>query len=131
MVNERMETSAPDIYAAGDAVQVKHFITGEEAVISLAGPANRQGRIAADNICGGNSIYRGSQGSSVIKIFDMTVAATGINENAAEKAGIDYDKVYLSPANHAGYYPGGKLMTMKILFEKKHLQASGRPNCRL
>ena len=125
LVNERMETSASDIYAAGDAVQVKHFITGEEAVISLAGPANRQGRIAADNICRGNSIYRGSQGSSVIKIFDMTVAATGINENAAEKAGIDYDKVYLSPANHAGYYPGGKLMTMKILFEKNTYKLLG------
>lgn len=125
LVNERMETSAPDIYAAGDAVQVKHFITGKEAVISLAGPANRQGRIAADNICGGNSIYRGSQGSSVIKIFDMTVAATGINESAAEKAGIDYDKVYLSPTNHAGYYPGGKLMTMKILFEKNTYKLLG------
>ena len=125
LVNERMETSVPDIYAAGDAVQVKHFITEKDAVISLAGPANRQGRIAADNICGGNSIYKGSQGSSVIKIFDMTVAATGINESAAKKAGIDYDKVYLSPANHAGYYPGGKLMTMKILFEKNTYKLLG------
>lgn len=119
VVNDRMETSAPNIYAAGDAVEVKHYITGEKTLISLAGPANRQGRIAADNICGGDSRYPGSQGSSVLKVFDMTVAATGINERTAKSLGIDYDKVYLSPANHAGYYPGGKLMTMKVIFEKK------------
>lgn len=118
VVNERMETSVPDIFAAGDAVEVKHYITGEKALISLAGPANKQGRIAADNICGGNSRYPGSQGSSVIKVFDMTVASTGINERTAKNAGIDYDKVYLSPSNHATYYPGGKVMTMKVIFEK-------------
>lgn len=118
VVNDRMETSAPDIYAVGDAVQVKHFVTGEDTLISLAGPANKQGRIAADNICGKDSRYKGSQGSSVLKIFDMTVAATGINEKAAKQAGISYDKVILSPASHAGYYPGGKIMTMKVLFEK-------------
>lgn len=118
VVNDRMETSAPNIYAAGDAVEVKHYITGEKALISLAGPANRQGRIAADNICGGDSRYPGSQGSSVLKVFDMTVASTGINERTARNLGLDYDKVYLSPANHASYYPGGKLMTMKVLFEK-------------
>lgn len=118
VVNDRMETSAPDIYAVGDAVQVKHFVTGEDAVISLAGPANKQGRIAADNICGGHSVYGGSQGSSVIKVFDMTVATTGINERTAKKAGIDCDKIYLSPASHAAYYPGGRLMTMKVVFEK-------------
>lgn len=117
-VNDRMETSAPDIYAVGDAVAARHFITGEKALISLAGPANKQGRIAADNICGGNSVYRGSQGSSVIKVFDMTVATTGINEQTAKKAGIDCDKVYLSPAAHAAYYPGGRVMTMKVLYEK-------------
>lgn len=125
VVNEKMETSAPDIYAVGDAVQVKHYITGEDALISLAGPANKQGRIAADNICGGSSVYRGSQGSSVIKIFDMTVATTGINEQTAKKSGIDCDKVYLSLANHAGYYPGGKLMTMKVLFEKETYKLLG------
>ncbi len=117
-VNDRMETSAPDIYAVGDAVAARHFITGEKALISLAGPANKQGRIAADNICGGNSVYCGSQGSSVIKVFDMTVATTGINEQTAKKAGIDCDKVYLSPAAHAAYYPGGRVMTMKVLYEK-------------
>ena len=117
-VNDRMETSVPDIYAVGDAVQVKHFVTGQNAVISLAGPANKQGRIAADNICGGDSRYQGSQGSSVIKVFGMTAAATGVNETAAKQAGLDVDAVVLSPMSHAGYYPGGKLMTMKAVFEK-------------
>lgn len=125
LVNERMETSMPDIYAVGDAVQVKHFVTGEDALIALAGPANKQGRIAADNICGGDSHYQGSQGSSVIKVFDMTAAATGINEGAAQKAGIVYNKVILSPMSHAGYYPGGKLMTMKVLFEKETYRLLG------
>ena len=117
-VNDRMETSVPDIYAVGDAVQVKHFVTGQDAVISLAGPANKQGRIAADNICGGDSRYQGSQGSSVIKVFDLTAAATGVNETNAKKAGLDVDTVVLSPMSHAGYYPGGKLMTMKVVFER-------------
>ena len=119
VVNDRMETSVPDIYAAGDAVQVKHFVTGQEALISLAGPANKQGRIIADNICGGDSRYPGSQGSSVIKVFDMTAATTGMNETNARKAGLDVDTVILSPMSHAGYYPGGKVMTMKVVFEKE------------
>lgn len=118
LVNDRMETSVPDIYAVGDAVQVRHSVTGQDALISLAGPANRQGRIAADNICGRDSRYHGSQGSSVIKIFGITAAVTGANEKNAKAAGIETDKVYLSPMSHAGYYPGGKLMTMKVLFEK-------------
>ena len=118
VVNDRMETSISDIYAVGDAVQVKHFVTGQDALISLAGPANKQGRIAADNICGGDSHYTGSQGSSVIKIFGMTAAATGVNETNARKTGLDVDTVILSPMSHAGYYPGGKVMTMKVVFEK-------------
>ena len=118
VVNDRMETSVPDIYAVGDAVQVRHAVTGQDVLLSLAGPANKQGRIAADNICGGDSRYRGSQGSSVLKVFDMTAATTGVNETNAKKAGLDVDKVVLSPMSHAGYYPGGKLMTMKIVFEK-------------
>jgi NADPH-dependent 2,4-dienoyl-CoA reductase/sulfur reductase-like enzyme/rhodanese-related sulfurtransferase len=125
VVNDRMETSVPDIYAVGDAVEVRHFITNKQSLISLAGPANKQGRIAADNICGKNSVYLGSQGSSVIKIFDLTVATTGINERSAQDAGIQYDKVYLSPANHATYYPGGKIMTMKVLFEKDSYKLLG------
>jgi len=112
-----METSEPDIYAVGDAVQVKHAVTGQDAVISLAGPANKQGRIAADNICGGDSRYLGSQASSVLKIFDLTAATTGVNERDAKKAGLDAQAVILSPMSHAGYYPGGKVMTMKVVFE--------------
>ena len=125
LVNDRMETSVPDIYAVGDAVQVKHYVTGEDALIALAGPANKQGRIAADNICGGDSRYLGSQGSSVIKVFDMTAATTGINETNARKAGFDADTVILSPMSHAGYYPGGKLMTMKVVFEKETYRLLG------
>ncbi len=118
VVNDRMETSVPDIYAVGDAVQIKNFVTDTDTLISLAGPANKQGRIAADNICGGDSRYTGGQGSSVIKIFNMTAAVTGINEKTARSLGLDTDKVILSPMSHAGYYPGGKVMTMKVLFEK-------------
>ncbi len=125
VVNDRMETSIPDIYAAGDAVQVKHYVTGQEALISLAGPANKQGRIIADNICGGDSRYLGSQGSSVIKVFDMTAAVTGINETNARKSGLDVDTVILSPMSHAGYYPGGKVMTMKVVFEKETYRLLG------
>ena len=117
-VSDRMETSVPDIYAVGDAVQVRHFVTGQDALIALAGPANKQGRIAADNICGGDSRYAGSQGSSVLKVFDMTAAVTGINETQAAAAGLDADSVILSPMSHAGYYPGGRVMTMKVVFEK-------------
>ena len=118
IVNDRMETSVPDIYAAGDAVQVKHYVTGEDTLLSLAGPANKQGRIIADHICGDDSRYPGSQGSSVIKVFDMTAATTGINETNARRAGLQVDTVILSPMSHAGYYPGGKVMTMKVVFEK-------------
>lgn len=125
VVNDRMETSVPDIYAVGDAVQIKNFVTDIDTLISLAGPANKQGRIAADNICGGDSRYTGGQGSSVIKIFDMTAASTGINEKTAKSLGIAVDKVILSPMSHAGYYPGGKIMTMKVLFEKETYRLLG------
>jgi len=117
-VDAKMQTSVPDIYAVGDAVQVNHFITDEDSVISLAGPANKQGRIVADNICGLNSEYKGSQGSSVIKLFDMTVATTGINERQAKANGYEYEKVILTQTSHAGYYPGATAMTVKLIFEK-------------
>ena len=125
LVNDRMETSIPDIYAVGDAVQVKHSVTGQDVLLSLAGPANKQGRIAADNICGGDSRYLGSQGSSVIKVFDLTAATTGVNAQGAKKAGLDVDCVVLSPMSHAGYYPGGKVMTMKVVFEKETYRLLG------
>ena len=125
VVNDRMETSSPDIYAGGDAVQIKHYVTGEDTLISLAGPANKQGRIIADNICGGDSRYSGSQGSCVVKVFDMTAASTGLNETNAKKFGLDVDTVILSPMSHAGYYPGGKVMTVKVVFEKETYRLIG------
>lgn len=125
VVNDRMETSVPDIYAAGDAVQVKHFVTGKDVLLSLAGPANKQGRIAADNICGGDSRYHGSMGSSIIKIFDMTAAGTGLTEKAAKAAEISYDKIVLFPLSHAEYYPGARTMAMKVVFEKGTLRLLG------
>jgi len=125
IVSDRMETSVPDIYAVGDAVQIRHRVTGENALIALAGPANKQGRIAADNICGIESRYGGSQGSCVIKLFEMTAAATGISEAAAKRAGLNADKVILSPMSHAGYYPDGKVMTMKVVFEKQTFRLLG------
>ncbi len=124
-VNSKMETSVPDIYAVGDAVQVKHFITEQDVLISLAGPANKQGRIAADNICGLNSEFKGSQGSSVIKLFDMTVATTGINEQQAEASGYEYEKVILTQNSHAGYYPNATAMTVKLIFEKESFKILG------
>lgn len=124
-VDEHMRTSDPDIYAVGDAVQVKNGVSGREALIALAGPANKQGRIAADNICGIASKYRASFGSSVVKLFDMTAAATGMNERAVKAEGLSYGKVVLSPASHASYYPGGKVMTMKVIYEKGSLRLLG------
>ena len=118
VVNDKMETSVPDVYAVGDAVQKINMVTGKETLISLAGPANKQARVAADNICGIESSYKGSAASSVIKIFDMTVASTGLTEKDAKAAGYDCESVVLSPASHAGYYPGAKVMTMKVTFEK-------------
>ncbi len=125
VVNDQMETSDPDIYAVGDAIAVKHYVTEKEAAIALAGPANKQGRIAADNICGLESHYIGTMGTSVIKIFDMTVASTGLTEKAAKAAGIDYESVVLSPPSHADYYPGAKVMTVKVVFERKTLRLLG------
>ena len=119
IVNSRMQTSVPDIYAVGDAVEVKDFVTDASAFIPLAGPANKQGRIAADNISGIPSEYSGTQGSSVLKLFDMTVAATGLNEKRAKEAGIEYDKSYTYSASHASYYPGAENMSVKVLWDKQ------------
>ena len=124
-VNDRMETSVPDIYAVGDAVEIRHGVTGQKTLVSLAGPANKQGRIAADNICGGDSRYPGAQGSSVLKLFDMTIATTGIKEAQAKEAGIPYGKVVLSPGSHASYYPGATTMTMKVLYRRDTLRLLG------
>lgn len=125
IVNERMQTNIPDIYAVGDAVEVKSFITGEAAFIPLAGPAAKQGRIAADNIAGIDSIYHGTQASSVIKIFDTCVATTGITEKTAKDMGIDYDKTYTYSPSHASYYPGANGMSVKVLWDKSTLKILG------
>ena len=119
IVNSHMQTSFPDIYAVGDAVEVKDYITGSPAFIPLAGPANKQGRIAADNIAGIPSEYNGSQGSAVLKLFDMTVATTGLNEKRASAEGIDYDKTYTYSASHASYYPNATNMSVKVLWNKQ------------
>lgn len=118
VVDKHMRTADEHIYAVGDAVEIEEFVTGDKAMIPLAGPANKQGRIAADNICGMDSAYTGTQGSSVLKLFDMTIATTGLNERTAKAKGIDCEKVFLYSANHAGYYPGSTMMSMKVLFEK-------------
>ena len=125
VVNDHMQTSIEDIYAVGDAVMVKNYVTEEDTLIPLAGPANKQGRIAADNICGINSIYQGSLGTSILKVFDLNVASTGLNEKALINKKIKYEKVILSPLSHAGYYPNAKVLTLKVLYEKETLRLLG------
>src|SRR6266542_4388396 len=105
-VNEQMQTSDPDIYAVGDAVEVRDFVTGEPAQVPLAGPANRQGRIAADHAFGRAARYRGTQGTAVVRVFDLTAALTGASERTLRRLGRPYRKVYVHPTHHAGYYPG-------------------------
>ena len=117
VVDAHMRTSQPDIYAVGDAVELTHAVTGQKALVALAGPANRQGRVAADHICGLGQSYAGAQGSSILKLFDMTAAATGLNEKAAQAAGVAYDKAVTYSASHATYYPGAQNMTIKTLFD--------------
>ena len=115
-----MTTSDPDILAVGDAVEVKDYVTGQWTLIPLAGPANRQGRIAADVIAGRKSRYRGTQGTSICKIFEGEIGQTGPSEKVLRQVGeTDFEKLYLYPNSHAGYYPGAKMMAIKVLFRKK------------
>jgi NADPH-dependent 2,4-dienoyl-CoA reductase/sulfur reductase-like enzyme/rhodanese-related sulfurtransferase len=116
-VNDRLQTSDPDIYAVGDAIEVRDFILGGAAQVPLAGPANRQGRIAADNVFGRESRYRGTQGTAIVGVFDRVAAMTGASEKALRRAGRPYRQVYVHPAHHAGYYPGAEAMTLKLLFD--------------
>ena len=115
-VNEFLQTSDPDIYAVGDAIEVKDFVSGDPVQVPLAGPANRQGRIAADNVFGRSVKYRGTQGTAIVGVFDRTAAITGASEKALRRANRPYRKVYIHPVHHAGYYPGAEPMTLKILF---------------
>ena len=117
--DEQMRTSEPDIFAVGDAVEVRDFVTGEWSLVALAGPANRQGRIAADVIAGRDSRFRGAQGTAIIGLFEGTAAWTGASEKTLKRIGDeDYEKIYLYPNSHAGYYPGAKPIAMKVLFRK-------------
>jgi len=118
-VDDQMRTSNPDIFAVGDAIEVKDFVTGEWSLVALAGPANRQGRIAADVIAGRDSSFRGTQGTAIIGLFGGAVAWTGVSETTLERLGdTDYERVYLYPNSHAGYYPGAKMIGLKVLFRK-------------
>jgi len=118
-VDSHMRTNIKNIYAIGDVIEITNFITKEKSYVPLAGPANKQGRIVADNICGLGTVYTGTQGSSVMKVFDITVASTGLNEKEAKRQGLDYGKVYTYSANHATYYPGATMMAIKTIYEKK------------
>lgn len=116
-VDDQMRTSDPSIYAVGDVIEVNDVIFGDPVQIPLAGPANRQGRIAADNVFGRASRYRGTQGTAIVGVFGQTAAMTGVNEKSLRRSNRSYRKVYVHPAHHAGYYPGAKAMSIKLLFE--------------
>lgn len=124
-VNSMMETSINDIYAVGDAVEITHNVLGEKRIITLAGPANKEARVAASNICGIESSYKGSIAPSIIKVFDITAASVGINEEEAKRNNIKYEKIILSPLNHASYYPNAKPMTLKVLYDKNNYSILG------
>ncbi|ELH7808804.1 FAD-dependent oxidoreductase [Vibrio harveyi] len=115
--NEYMQTSDPSIYAVGDAVEEKDFVTGEQTLVPLAGPVNRQGRMAADNMLGRQETYQGTQGTAICKIFDLAVASTGKNEKQLKRDNITYEKVYVHTASHASYYPGAETVSFKMLFD--------------
>jgi rhodanese-related sulfurtransferase len=117
VVDAQMRTSAPDIFAAGDAVETPNLLTGKPTLSMLAGPANREGRIAADTIAGRDSAYRGTQGTAVVKVFDMTAGGTGLTETQLREAGIEYRKVYTHQNGHAAYYPGTAPLFMKVIFD--------------
>lgn len=120
-VDEHMRTSDPDIFAVGDAIEVKDFGTGRWSLVALAGPANRQGRIAADVIAGRDSRYRGTQGTAIIGLFGAAAAWTGVTEKSLKKHNDeDFEKIYLFPNSHAGYYPGAKMLAMKVIFRKSN-----------
>ncbi|MBY7957208.1 FAD-dependent oxidoreductase [Vibrio fluvialis] len=117
--NAHMQTSDPNIYAVGDAIEEKDFVTGQSTLVPLAGPANRQGRMAADNMLGRSETYQGTQGTAICKIFDLAVASTGKNEKQLKRAGNEYEKVYVHTASHASYYPGAEIVSFKMLFDPK------------
>ncbi len=124
-VNSVMQTSDPDIYAVGDVIETENFITGEAALVPLAGPANRQGRIAADNMLGRHEHYRRTQGTAICKVFDMAIGSTGLNEKTLKRLNMTYEKIYVHTASHASYYPGAHPVTLKLLFDPTDGQILG------
>lgn len=114
--NDQLQTSDPFIYAVGDAIEEKDFVTGNQTLVPLAGPANRQGRMAADNMLGRNESYQGTQGTAICKVFDLAIASTGKNEKTLKREGISYEKVFVHTASHASYYPGAEIVSFKLLF---------------
>ena len=124
-VNENLMTSDANIYACGDAIEIKNAISNEDSLISLAGPANKQARIVANNICGIEETYHGAQGSSIIKLFDLTVAQTGLNEVTCKRLGYNFEKIICGPMSHAGYYPGAKPLIIKALLDMDSKQLLG------
>jgi len=125
LVNENLETNLKSVYALGDSILVKNYITNQDVAIPLAGPANRQGRIVAGNIVGRNERYKGSLGTAIIKIFELTAASTGLNERALKQLNIPYEKIYLHPNNHAAYYPGASPISIKALYNKENKKILG------
>jgi rhodanese-related sulfurtransferase len=118
LVDEHMQTNIEHVYAVGDAVEVMHYINRQKTAIPLAGPANKQGRIVADRICGLDAKYKGTQGTAIIKIFELTAASTGFNERALKAAGVPYHVVHVHPNSHAGYYPGASQISLKLIFSE-------------
>ena len=119
LVNEKLETSCPGVYAVGDAIEVVDFVTKQNVAIPLAGPANKQGRIAADNIAGLTSTYKGTQGTSILKVFSLTAASTGSNERTLKRLTIPYKVIYVHPVSHASYYPGALPLSLKLIFNEE------------
>ena len=119
IVNKKLETNAPNVYAVGDAIEIVDFVTKQKGAVALAGPANKQGRIAADNIAGLSSTYKGTQGTSIIKVFGLTAASTGNNERTLTRLNIPYKVITVHPESHASYYPGGVQLTLKLIFNEE------------
>jgi len=115
--NAQLQTSDPFIYAVGDAIEEVDFVTGKQTIVPLAGPANRQGRMAANNMFGRNESYQGTQGTAICKIFDLAIASTGQNEKQLKNDNVEYEKVYVHTASHASYYPGAEVVSFKLLFD--------------
>jgi len=129
LVDTHMRTNDPNIWAAGDGVETLNTVLGTVELAPLAGPANRQGRVAAENICGRSTEYKSTQGTSIVKVFDMVAGGTGATERQLKRAGIEYESVHVHPSGHAGYYPGTAMMHLKVIFDKETGVVLGAQAC--